>query len=206
MSSISPVSRIASSIPKPLPKIPVSSRDILYDSETSSSSKELSKLPYDDILRSRENNSVSEEELIRIPTVNITPMIALKIDASPVNNTTVNMAHSPVFRRRHHHYVVASSMVDESSRFCSAVRGEYHMHVEAASFISIVKDDDVILLLCWPDTISDHCRMMDRLIQTQKGKAICVCIVHKMERKHIVKAKEVMIDSDGRRPYRFCKL
>jgi hypothetical protein len=147
--------------PKPLPAIPKTSHDVLYNSEDSSSAS-----------ASYEKSDDEEVRITAIPLIS-KPTIPIKV--------------------RHHNYVVLAPNTFDSSKFRWAIRAEYRMHVSAASFVSILAEDDVVLLLCTPDVVEERCKLMDLLIRSQKGKAIAVCIIPKMRRHIVVETKDRMM-------------
>ena len=100
---------------------------------------------------------------------------------------------SSLSKRKHRTYIVISEMYKDAKRLCSAIEGEYHMHVTTSQFLSVMTGDEVVIVVCTPRSIFNHCKVMNSLIRSQNGKAVCVCVLPELNRRDIVDEKRKMM-------------
>lgn len=166
----------------------ISSRNVLYPSNSSSESSPRETLGAEEKIDTPKTSSEDQVKLVITPDIKKRSFFKDLIKQEPSSHLAPIVSSSKKIN-----YVVISNEYEDAKKFANAIQGEYHMHVKTNHFISVIDPDDMVIVVCTPKTIFDHCRIMGSLIRSQKGKAVCVCILPELNRKDIVDQKLKMM-------------
>jgi hypothetical protein len=180
---------------KPLPPLPILSeaKEVLYATPRDESSSH-SSITSKTLSLEAHSASSDEEEEEKVKIVHkhrgsdVGKSQSIKEDSPSIND----VPNSLFGKKKHYKYVVISEVYADAKKLSLAIQGEYHMHVKASSFVTLVSEEFVIIV-CTPKTIFNHCRVANSLIRTQNGKVAVVCILSELARKEIVANKSLMM-------------
>jgi len=195
---------------KALPKIPiVYSKSILYpsppgspknpDSDSTHTESDITSSSEKEVITHRPSNISYASDAPDLVFPPILPSVykpnrpSQPLPSVPSVHSLPSLASSPFSKKKHHTYLVISEIYKDAERLCFAIQGEYHMHVKTSQFLSVVISDEVAIVVCTPKSIFNHCKVMNSLIRSQNGKAVCVCVLPELNRRAIVDEKQKMM-------------